>query len=265
MSKSTDLSALGNRLKQYEAKAEAKLPDTEYIIVRLDGHGFSKYTKGLEKPFDLSFNNAMEHTTLMLVKEFNALCGYTQSDEITIILPQRPPTRGVSNQIYSGRVQKLTSLTAGYCSAIFNKVFKHPSSTKTPYFDSRVYSVPTIEEAYNSIVWRCRDAKKNSKNVFAQTYCKHSSLLNLNSQKQVEYCLATTGKNWEDLPDSLKYGQTIFKIKQWVDCDNINPLAKPAIRTKYLSEGIDHTTFCYNKLEKVFGVNTSPHPHLEVK
>ena len=47
-----DADTLGGRLKGYEADAESKIPYDQYVIVRIDGHKFSKYTKGFTKPFD---------------------------------------------------------------------------------------------------------------------------------------------------------------------------------------------------------------------
>ena len=56
------------------------------VIIRLDGNNFSKWTKGLEKPFDKKLTQLMTETTQFLVQETNAVVGYTQSDEITLVL-----------------------------------------------------------------------------------------------------------------------------------------------------------------------------------
>jgi len=56
------------------------------VIIRLDGNNFHNWTKGLERPFDLKLIELMTETTKFLVQETNAVVGYTQSDEITLIL-----------------------------------------------------------------------------------------------------------------------------------------------------------------------------------
>ncbi len=56
------------------------------VIIRLDGNNFSTWTKSLTKPFDENLSQLMIETTKMLVQETNAVIGYTQSDEITLIL-----------------------------------------------------------------------------------------------------------------------------------------------------------------------------------
>jgi tRNA(His) 5'-end guanylyltransferase len=70
------------------------------------------------------------------MKRFNAKCGYTHSDEITVLLEPAPPTtiipnknnngqqqtimRDNNNHIFNGRVQKLASLSAETVTARFN-------------------------------------------------------------------------------------------------------------------------------------------------
>ena len=209
--KSHDGSSLGDRMKEYESTSEVYLPEKSYIVIRLDGHRFSKYTKDFSRPFDRTFSNAMQEVTVELCKEFGAITGYTQSDEITLILAPKF-SKDHSNQIYKGRVSKLTSLTASFASVKFNNLMKNYAK-KDGWFDSRAYGVDTIEEATNSIIWRSRDAIKNSKAMFAQTYCNHKTLLNKNSQEQIEICKELTGKDWEVQSSAYKYGTLVKKIK----------------------------------------------------
>ena len=77
---------LGDRIKQYERiETRGKLIPMLPTVVRLDGRSFSKFTKSFE-PFDEDMLQAMVATTKFLVEESNAVIGYTQSDEITLIL-----------------------------------------------------------------------------------------------------------------------------------------------------------------------------------
>jgi tRNA(His) 5'-end guanylyltransferase len=69
-------------MKEYE-NCYFKVPNRSYVIVRLDGVRFSKYTKNL-KPFDDLLSNVMDATTIELCKQFNPMA-YTQSDEISLI------------------------------------------------------------------------------------------------------------------------------------------------------------------------------------
>ena len=129
---------LGTRIKKYEKESEYIIPYSNYIIVRVDGHKFSKFTKGFKKPFDSIIVETMENTAKDLFVEFNAVTAYVQSDEITLVIPPQfsikyAPTsidddgselvklKIINNQILGGRTQKLASLIASFATLKFNK------------------------------------------------------------------------------------------------------------------------------------------------
>ena len=45
-------SSLSDRMKEYELVSQTKLIKKLPVIIRLDGRGFSKFTRGFEKPVD---------------------------------------------------------------------------------------------------------------------------------------------------------------------------------------------------------------------
>lgn len=227
---------LGGRMKGYEKDYGFSIPNEHHMIIRIDGHHFSKFTKTFIKPFDPVLSKAMELTTHDLVDRFDAVLGYTQSDEISLIIPtllipkvdlvlKNPSNlynekrRESWTHIFSGRVQKIVSLIAAYTTLRFNYHLRKYANEEifytlhdgVPYFDARCYGVPTNEEAFNSILWRARDAEKNSRSMFAQAYCSHKSLLNKTGEEQVQFCLETTGKDWNKEQDIFKYGILIKK------------------------------------------------------
>lgn len=262
--KSNDGQTLGDRLKAYEIEYETFLPHDEFIIIRLDGHKFSKFTKGFNRPYDYILKSTMEQTTIDLCKEFGAVTGYTQSDEITLVLLPSFTEKNeqiTNTQIYRGRIQKLTSLVASYCSIRFNinlksfitkaideniqqnnaDYFKRLlEKVGTAWFDARAYGVKTPEEVTNSIIWRARDCIKNSKNMFAQTFCTHKSLLNKNSQEQIEYCIKETGYDWNEVNDVYKYGSLIKKVQVLRYSDY---LKQNILRSEFYVQGINMSTF----------------------
>lgn len=89
------------------------------------------------------------------------------------------------------------------------------------YFDCRVYGVDDNDEVFNSFMWRCRDAEKNSRSMFAQTYCSHKQLLGLTGEEQVEFCKNKTGKDWNEVDDKYKYG--VFVKKELYEVPDRNP------------------------------------------
>jgi len=83
----TDGTTLGDRMKMYESSTESSIPHNEFLILRIDGHKFSKFTKGMKRPQDKVLRESMVKTTKALCKEFGAVTGYHQSDEITLVIP----------------------------------------------------------------------------------------------------------------------------------------------------------------------------------
>ncbi len=53
---------LSDRIKQYESEYETIVPREQHLIIRIDGHHFSSFTRGFNKPFDAALNNAMVST-----------------------------------------------------------------------------------------------------------------------------------------------------------------------------------------------------------
>ena len=52
-------------MRQYEQSLDVTIPEDQYVIVRLDGQGFTRLTKdvlNLEAPFDERFRNLMRNT-----------------------------------------------------------------------------------------------------------------------------------------------------------------------------------------------------------
>jgi len=72
-------------MKGFESKGRSYVDPSKPMVIRIDGHCFSKFTRGLRKPYEEWLHIAMVRTTAKLVKDFSATMGYTQSDEITLI------------------------------------------------------------------------------------------------------------------------------------------------------------------------------------
>ncbi|KAJ4989743.1 tRNAHis guanylyltransferase [Stagonosporopsis vannaccii] len=169
---------LAARMKQHEASFDYTLPSGSPIILRLDGHAFSKFTSHFCRPFDQRIHDAMIGACTDLLAFFqSATLAYTHSDEITLVFPN-----GV--QSFNERVQKLSSLSASYCSVRFNAHLASLLAAEpepkvkdtafdrlgTAHFDARFFAVPNVEEALNCVLWRCRnDAIRNSVNAFSRT------------------------------------------------------------------------------------------------
>jgi tRNA(His) 5'-end guanylyltransferase len=103
------------------------VPGDEYMTLRLDGSGFSRLLARLRRKgvfaegYCPTFAALMQSCCRTLMERHAALCGYTQSDEMTLIIPPSNVIRGVQQAHgRSGRVLKIATLAAATVTAVFN-------------------------------------------------------------------------------------------------------------------------------------------------
>ena len=204
---------LGDRMKAYESQTTAqKLIPLLPAVARLDGKAFSKFTKGLRRPYDERLSKLMVETTKFLVDTFNFNIGYTQSDEITLIYYNDNPKTKMD---FNGKVFKLESTLAAYASVFFDKNLQSylpEKKDKFPTFDCRVFNVPTLDEAVNAVYWRELDATKNSISMASQHFYSAKELMNRNGKDKQEM-LFQKGINWNDYPSFFKRGTYVQRKK----------------------------------------------------
>lgn len=208
-----EFKSLGNWCKWLEKNFsnDIMIP-TLPVIIRLDGNNFHNWTKGLERPFDKNLVDLMTETTKFLVKETNAVVGYTQSDEITLILYSDDRTNSIYND---GKKQKILSKLTGKCVTFFNEERPKylPNHNKIANFDCRIYQTPTLHDATIQLLWRENDATKNSISMLAQSLFSHDQLQGLSGNEMQDKMMLEKGFNWNDLDSRLKRGTYIKRIK----------------------------------------------------
>ena len=114
---------LGDRMKMhYENLTKTKLIQEVPVIIRLDGKAFHTFTRKFEKPFDSILVKTMQETTKYLCENIqNCIFGYTQSDEISLVLTK--PL--ISSEVwFDYEVQKLCSVSASMATLAFLQNFK---------------------------------------------------------------------------------------------------------------------------------------------
>ena len=227
---------LGTRMKSYEHNfTKSKLVPNLYAVVRIDGRAFHTFTRGLEKPFDYGLVEDMAATTQYLCKNVQGChLGYTQSDEISLILFDGH--NHSAEKFFDGQLQKICSVVASMTTYKFNQLRTQRwlrdygknwscsvdyddfttsladklTELKTAEFDARAFSLPNIDETLNYLRWRQRDAVKNSISMVAQSMYSPKSLHGKNGNEQQEM-IFQKGRNWNDLNPSVKRGNTIVK------------------------------------------------------
>jgi len=196
--------SIGNRMKEnYENRYRFQLTRRTPVIIRLDGKAFHTFTKGLEKPFDLTLHRTMVETTKFLIEQIQgAKLGYTQSDEISILVTDYDYFE--TEAWFDYNIQKLTSVSSSLATGMFN--FVSPFD-KIGYFDSRVFNIPK-EEVMNYFLWRFQDWRRNSIQLLGQSLFSHKELHKKNQHEIIEMC-KTKGHDWNALPDVWRYGTLV--------------------------------------------------------
>lgn len=203
--------SLGDRMKSYENRFRYMLPRRAYTMIRIDGKSFHNYTKDCGKPFDIFLIAAMQQTTKFLCEQLNADIGYTQSDEISLVLTDFKNKD--SEAYFDGNLQKINSIAASFATSKFNQLRMRQVDSfdiKLANFDSRVWSLNDPWDVYNSFLWRQQDATRNSVQMVARSLASHKECQNKNSD-QLQELIFQKGQNYNDYPTFCKRGTFVYK------------------------------------------------------
>lgn len=231
-----DRSDLAKRMKDYESISKTKLMKRCPVICRIDGKAFHTFTRGFQRPFDEILIKTMQETTKHLCENIQGcVLGYTQSDEITLVLVDYKELN--TSPYFDYEVQKLCSIIASMTTMAFNKIFQsnvkkvyenhyaEKGKCTMPYdlyetynnainkgamFDCRVFNIPK-EEVTNNIYWRQLDASRNSIQMVGQANFSHKKLQNKSCNKIQDMLMTVKGINWNDLPTYQKRGTCVIK------------------------------------------------------
>lgn len=233
---------LGIRMKTYyEQIPKTKLMRRTPVAIRIDGKAFHTFTKGFQKPFDEILIQSMQATTKYLCEHIQGcVLGYTQSDEITLILTDYKNLN--SDAWFDYEVQKMCSIAASMATMAFNREFEkrvdnfelshlielggyieydcdanrklaetyYHAIEKGAMFDARVFNIPK-EEVMNLLYWRQLDATRNSIQMVGQANFSHNQLHGKNCSNIQDMLMLEKGINWNDYPTHLKRGSCCIK------------------------------------------------------
>ena len=254
---------LGTRMKEfYEQVPKTRLVRRMPVAIRIDGKAFHTFTKGFQKPFDEVLIKTMQETTKYLCENIQGcVFGYTQSDEITLILVDYKKLD--TSAWFDYEVQKLCSISASMTTMAFNKFFYENvrkfsfNRTEAPardkllntyldaikkgaMFDARCFNIPK-EEVTNLIYWRQLDASRNSIQMVGQANFSHNELQNKSCNDIQDMLMLQKNINWNDFPTYQKRGSCIVKSdeKETITEDNIGTDGsiigtKMTIRSKWI-------------------------------
>jgi tRNA(His) 5'-end guanylyltransferase len=198
------------------------------VFVRLDGRGFHGVADewGLKRPFDSCFARAMANVSERLITSsgLSPDFAYTFSDEISLYFSHIP---------YSGRVEKIDSVTASYTASALTLEM---SSRFPVAFDARIIQVsPALALRY--LIDRQAEAWRNHINA----YCYHTlvtegkspheaaQLLKGLSSSEMHEMMFSRGINLARTPAWQRRGILVYKTAK--EIEGFNPLESRVVRT----------------------------------
>lgn len=232
---------LGRRMKDfYETIPKTKLMRRTPVAIRIDGKAFHTFTRGMKRPFDSILIETMQQTMKYLCENIQGcVLGYTQSDEITLILIDYQKL--TSSAWFDYEVQKMCSIAASMATMAFNKCFTDnvaeyyysiwddavedwnapeeeieycktliDAGDKSAMFDARCFNIPK-EEVANLIYWRQLDATRNSIQMVGQANFSHKELHSKSCSKIQDMLMLEKNINWNDFPAYQKRGSCAIK------------------------------------------------------
>lgn len=203
---------LEDKMRKFECyHSDRVLPNT-WIVIRVDGKGFSKLTENnnFTKPFSNTFSDYMVKTATTLFDEFDAIYAFTEHDEISILLR-------FDADLYDRRVEKLATVSAGITSAAFTKY-----SNILGAFDSRIIVLPQFQDVIDYFQWRQNDAARCSINSYCYWTARNLDELSVGQATKLferqtnafknEY-LFSHDINFNDLPTWQRRGTGIYRCE----------------------------------------------------
>lgn len=223
---------VGNTVKGWEEKTPPVIDREKWIVMRIDGHCFHTFTKPFDRPMDVELHSSMVNTMKDLCFEFNCITGYTQSDEITLVIPPRiSETKEL--HIFNGKKQKLESLFASFTSARFNHYLgesvtqdmkaekKQAMISGCAFFDARAISLDNLSQVVDVVKWRFEyDCFRNGISSLAHSVFASKQLFKKTTKDKINM-LKEAGVDINNAPyRPLLYGKFMKKSMVWRDAFN---------------------------------------------
>ncbi len=201
---------LDNKMRIFETAHDQFVLPGIHMVARLDGRGFTKLTKDVHRfkaPFDERFRNHMVATTEHLMNcGFRVIYGYTQSDEISLLLHPE-------EAIFGRKLRKYNSVLAGEASAAFTLSLQAHAT-----FDCRISQLPTLDDVVDYFRWRSEDAHRNALNAHCYWMLRKNGVSVQAATEQLRGApvaeknelLFQHGINFNNLPNWQKRGTGLY-------------------------------------------------------
>lgn len=198
--------SLADRMKAYEnVITGASLIERLPIYARVDMRAGHSFCKGLDKPFDSAYSNAMRFATAYVLEHTGAIVASSQSDESSFCWLDDTKIP------FGTRLFKLESVIASMFTSAFFKAcigtkLENKLEKMLPSFDCRCCNLPNLSEAANMFCWREQDSKKNSITLLALEHFSTKQLDKKNGIDKIAMLKDIGVDYWKTIPEDLRNG-----------------------------------------------------------
>ncbi|PWA94478.1 tRNAHis guanylyltransferase [Artemisia annua] len=218
----TDLEENASRIGEKHLNlcwVEKKMEQDHWIVVRIDGCRFSRFTKvhGFEKPFDERAAKLMNSCAMAVFEEFKEIVyGYGQSDEYSFVLEK-------NTQLFERRDSKLVSAICSSFTDAYVKKWKECFPKKdlqyAPRFDGRAVCYESYKLIRDYLAWRQVDCHMNTRFNTCFYARIHSGESTKTAQRNLQGTLTKErykmlsqefGIEYNQLPLMFRNGSSIF-------------------------------------------------------
>lgn len=190
------------------------------IIITLNGVGFyKKLNQKLQKPFDSKFNKLMNKTLIYLLEKLPyTKIGYTWRYEMNIII--NIPTYFNTNALWKRDVSKIQSIVASMASTFFTREYHKQYQSENDddklmlfEFNCQTWNTPTVEDAYNWLVYRQNECMDNSIKRFARFFLTTQEMKGKTAYELMKHLIEIHNANWNYEKTDNKIGRLFTKQK----------------------------------------------------
>ncbi|XP_066366496.1 uncharacterized protein [Miscanthus floridulus] len=218
------------------------LPPSNWIVVRIDGCHFHRFSKihAFEKPNDKNALRLMNACATAVLEKFpDIVFAYGVSDEYSFIFREE-------TEFYHRRESKILSLCVSYFTSVYvmkwkdffpNKELKEP-----PYFDGRAVCYPNLKTIRDYLAWRQVDCHINNQ----YNTCFWMLVKSGKSEQEAQLALKGTFAkdknellaqqfqiNYDDEPAMFRKGSSVYreKVETTVKIDDFgDPIKRPRLK-----------------------------------
>ncbi|KAI5785939.1 Thg1 C terminal domain-containing protein [Geopyxis carbonaria] len=209
-------------VRAFEKSTEQYLVPNTFVVVRIDGRGFHKFTArhSLTKPNDARALHLMNAAATAVVSELaDITLAYGVSDEFSFVL-----RRGCA--LFERRAAKIVTTIASTFTAYYVHLWREyfpdtPLTAPLPSFDGRAVVYPGVAELRDYVAWRQVDCHIN--NLYNTTFwalIQRGGMSAVQAEEALQRTVAADkneilfkrfGINYNDEPEMFRKGSVIYR------------------------------------------------------